>query len=986
MKHFYRVILLISVFLSAIICNPSLLAENYNSSSPEFSISSSLASAAYQINPVSPLNKTIFSSGTNIVDVQWQWVVGEPSVSYSFEVEFYIFYINSSIYICELLDSNVNSYSITSLLPATKVQWRVCSIDEFGERIYSGWSTFFIKRVGPLFVKPDGSGSGSSWGNSCNLQTALSQAIYGDELWLASGVYKPTGGASRDVSFEIQDGITVFGGFNGNETLSSQRNWSVNKTVLSGDIGIADNESDNSYNVVKMTGVASDPITDKTVLDGIIIQNGMADNLSQGWDRGAGLQLSHASPLIVNTWFINNKALNFGGGVFGNSFSQPQFYNSVFSNNVSQKYGGGVFANSEMHFINCLFWGNHAVDRAGAINGPELPNSLYLYNSILWNNTAGSNNQVYNTFVYYSIVEGGIPGVWILVENPQFLNPSDNDFRINSKSPAIDTGNDSFIPGFLTKDYNGNARKEGVRVDIGIYESATHAPFPLLPSNNQLFSAFTSTVDISWQWDVATPSNIVSYSIEYVKNSQNVIRFDGIYEFSSIIPGLKPTDRVSWRVAGVTNTGDYLWSQWSAFSIRRKGPIFVKPDATGSGTSWEDATNFQDALSSAVWGDELWLLAGVYKPTESGDRNISFVLKDGLKIYGGFLDTNSSIEQRQLSVNQTILSGDIGVEANFADNSFHVVKSIGTVSKPITNATVLDGLVIEHGNAELYAGNNANGGGLYLIISSPILKNVWFRNNISKDTGAAVYGDNQSNPIFANTIFSNNSAEWNGGALASNASMIFYNCLWYNNYSSYWSGSADATTNNTTLVYNSISWANRAQHGFNDFRNIRIRTSLVEDGTGIGSLTANPMFKDPNNNDFSLLNASPAINSGNSTTVPVWLTTDYNGGARIIGSTVDMGPFESDVNSSLDLIYNDNRFTITPNPVKAGTEISLYINRERNANCKIRLIDLTGKVISIDSVNDGTFHINRNTASGVYILEVELFNGQITRKKILVME
>ena len=49
-----------------------------------------------------------------------------------------------------------------------------------------------IARADPavLYVKPDGSGNCSTWDDACALQTALTTAGSGDEIWVAPGVYR----------------------------------------------------------------------------------------------------------------------------------------------------------------------------------------------------------------------------------------------------------------------------------------------------------------------------------------------------------------------------------------------------------------------------------------------------------------------------------------------------------------------------------------------------------------------------------------------------------------------------------------------------------------------------------------------------------------------------------------------------------------------------------------------------------------------------
>ena len=104
--------------------------------------------------------------------------------------------------------------------------------------------------------------------------------------------------------------------------------------------------------------------------------------------------------------------------------------------------------------------------------------------------------------------------------------------------------------------------------------------------------------------------------------------------------------------------------------------IYVDAGATGgnTGASWSDAyADLQDALAAATSGDEIWVAAGTYKPTSDTDQTISFVMPTGVAIYGGFAGAETERNQRDWQTNESILSGDIGVEGRIYDNSTHVV-------------------------------------------------------------------------------------------------------------------------------------------------------------------------------------------------------------------------------------------------------------------------------------------------------------------------
>jgi len=86
------------------------------------------------------------------------------------------------------------------------------------------------------YVKPGGMTSGlcDSWINACALQYALGLAASGDEIWAQAGTYTP--GIFRSDTFQLRNGIALYGGFGGTESVRNDRNITANVTVLSGDL------------------------------------------------------------------------------------------------------------------------------------------------------------------------------------------------------------------------------------------------------------------------------------------------------------------------------------------------------------------------------------------------------------------------------------------------------------------------------------------------------------------------------------------------------------------------------------------------------------------------------------------------------------------------------------------------------------------------------------------------------------------------------
>jgi len=89
----------------------------------------------------------------------------------------------------------------------------------------------YAPRAAAIHVKRDATGNnnGSSWADAyVSLQSALGDALQGEEIWVASGVYLPGPSGRREATFQLRDGVEIYGGFIGTETNRSQRDLSAN--------------------------------------------------------------------------------------------------------------------------------------------------------------------------------------------------------------------------------------------------------------------------------------------------------------------------------------------------------------------------------------------------------------------------------------------------------------------------------------------------------------------------------------------------------------------------------------------------------------------------------------------------------------------------------------------------------------------------------------------------------------------------------------
>ena len=198
--------------------------------------------------------------------------------------------------------------------------------------------------AGVFYVKPDAMGKGDSWDHAASLDTALSKAEAGDEIWVARGVYRPTVQVDiadpRTACFQMKNGVGVFGGFRGIERSREERNWEKNITVLSGDIGIPGTNADNCYHVLYHP--AGFGLDTSAVLDGFTISGGNASAGTEPHGYGGGMCNYDSSPTVRHCVLRDNKASSQGGGMYNYGQDHgPVVLDCTFVNNRAS-YGGGL--------------------------------------------------------------------------------------------------------------------------------------------------------------------------------------------------------------------------------------------------------------------------------------------------------------------------------------------------------------------------------------------------------------------------------------------------------------------------------------------------------------------------------------------------------------------------------------------------------------------------------------------------------------------
>jgi len=286
-------------------------------------------------------------------------------------------------YSAPVYDSGVSFGDLTSLLiPGGLLQyntayaWRVRYMASNGK--WGPWSreTIFVVEPGSglavIFVDADatnGANNGSSWQNAyIDLTLAVTAASGpGAEVWVAEGTYLEF--------ITLTDGVHLYGGFAGGETLRSQRDWDLHPTIIDGSTA---NDGSPAPHVVVCGGA-------NATLDGFTITGAAG-----GSPAGGGVYGSIASLRVSNCLLTENSAST-GSGVYSADTSSVEILNcrflrnlgssavysdtnsvltvsnSVFFENTGSGSGGGVYAHSTVRIVQCVFMGNDAT-YGGAVN------------------------------------------------------------------------------------------------------------------------------------------------------------------------------------------------------------------------------------------------------------------------------------------------------------------------------------------------------------------------------------------------------------------------------------------------------------------------------------------------------------------------------------------------------------------------------------------------------------------------------------------
>ncbi|HXK49605.1 MAG TPA: right-handed parallel beta-helix repeat-containing protein [Clostridiales bacterium] len=196
---------------------------------------------------------------------------------------------------------------------------------------------------------------GLNWDNSfATIEKGLASSNPGDEIWVSKGTYYPNSSydltdSPRYYHLRLKNGIRLLGGFSGDEIYGdydiSNRDFLINETIISGNIGSPDDSLDNCYHIFYHPDSLA--LDSTAVINGFTISGGNADGTEYAHKFGGGFSNSGCSPSLVNMAIKNNFANDGGGGIFNDCCEKTAYLDCcIISGNISSGQVGGIYSYS----------------------------------------------------------------------------------------------------------------------------------------------------------------------------------------------------------------------------------------------------------------------------------------------------------------------------------------------------------------------------------------------------------------------------------------------------------------------------------------------------------------------------------------------------------------------------------------------------------------------------------------------------------------
>lgn len=458
---------------------------------------------------------------------------------------------------------------------------------------------------------------------------------------------------------------------------------------------------------------------------------------------------------------------------------------------------------------------------------------------------------------------------------------------------------------------------------------------------------------------------------------------------------------------------------------------FVDKLATGknNGTSWDDAyTSLSNAI--ALTNDTVLIKSGTYTGVQNFDKNIvliggfdgtEFDISDrDLKLNKTVFDGNlTPLHVVEVTADTFVLDGFViqnskqtstSAPNNSGAGLYYVVNGVGG-SFTLKNCEIKDNKGYTQGAGFEV---NVDGANIYNVK----IENCHIHDNSSRYAPAWIAiskGSSTLNLDFVNNLVENNATVDQGGNWigfkASAGGMIsgfgtsklnvnIVNSTFANNKNSATGTQAgnalicvSERVNESPVVnvssYNSIYYGNESTESFGYWQHSAAYTRLtdltlvnnISEDTpnstyGVGTVTvtghssADPLFTDAANRDYTLKSTSTAIDAGSTAGITALLPeADLAGNSRI-KNTIDLGAYEYGA-FPLSIFGNNeaNELLVFPNPASDDVQIDSreVVNVKVVDASGILVIETSDNKFNVSSLNEGLYLLHIKTIDGVYV-------------------
>ena len=359
-------------------------------------------------------------------------------------------------------------------------------------------------------------------------------------------------------------------------------------------------------------------------------------------------------------------------------------------------------------------------------------------------------------------------------------------------------------------------------------------------------------------------------------------KWDRVDHWARTMVGVSSVERLFYKDSIIS----VLYSEEPGYPI-----YYVNKNATGngSGTSWQNAfTSIQPAINAAAQSEGwVWVAEGTYQESTwiTQEKSGSIYLYSGAMVFGGFAGTEQHLAERDPDQHPTIVKGFVGTGGG------------GLRAVFMEHKTLLDGFEVtgsgyKRSQSSEWGGRLSQeiaGGGIrtgsWLAV---IRNNRVYENHAKGGGGIGCYNRAPVYPLYVsgyaaivdrNYIYHNHAVCGAGVQLRNDETLFCHNVV-YNNTHIPLPGDQtkhkgmeiviDPSVSDKPIIINSIVWGHPWRNIYDypyaprngGSRKLYDCIQVPYDGYCEGVVESDPLFVDPNNEDFTLSQNSPCIDAG----------------------------------------------------------------------------------------------------------------------------